>query len=333
MNVLKCLLVMFAALVFAACGGETPDRKSDTGSATTGVDGTDGTDGADGSDGTDGADGSDGTGPIDGTDGTDGTDGIDGKDGTDGMSGGPKPPACVDDADCQSKCPDGKTCKCVNKKCVLEGSGSNNNSLAPCTDDSDCESEKNCPKTNKNGCKCADHPKADGKACVPACNTAADCPKLAITLDCVEGVCKPKQDDNNKPKCATDDDCKNCPSEKGCQCVDGVCKVKGAGTGAPKCTEDKDCQEKCPAGKVCVCQDSKCVTKSDSGPSTLPTCEKDEDCTEKCPKSAKIGCACNKKTKKCGVKCSAEAPCPNDKQQCNEKSGQCGPKKSPGGMN
>ena len=58
-----------------------------------------------------------------------------------------------------------------------------------CTTQSDCDVAGACPSTF--GCACTQTP--DGKACVPKCNTSADCPNPpGMTLVCgPDGLCIP----------------------------------------------------------------------------------------------------------------------------------------------
>ena len=62
---------------------------------------------------------------------------------------------------------------------------------APCDQQSDCEAQGGCPPDAGQGCVCESTPQ--GKLCIPACNTSADCPKPpGETLTCSpEGVCVP----------------------------------------------------------------------------------------------------------------------------------------------
>ncbi len=57
-----------------------------------------------------------------------------------------------------------------------------------CSSNAQCKGAA-CPKGARRGCTCAAVP--GGKACVPACSAASDCPGPGSHIRCVGGLCRP----------------------------------------------------------------------------------------------------------------------------------------------
>ena len=139
-----------------------------------------------------------------------------------------------------------------------------------CTEDADCAGTPPCPAEAPKGCVCVPGP--NGNACIPACDTAADCPDIeGVELICLpDGFCGPGtiEPDCGDGQCTPPETVESCPAD----CEDPV--------DPPLCTTDADCQgtPPCPpaqdAPKGCLC------VVTPSGNACIPACDVDADCPD-----------------------------------------------------
>ena len=127
----------------------------------------------------------------------------------------------------------------------------------PCDSSDACQDA--CPLESK-ACVCASVGPQGENACVPACDSDADCPSPpdGVTLQCREGICVPDRRPPPPPKrCDDDAACAGeCPAgAKGCACHQ---PPRGDKVCAPTCGTDADC----PTGEgipPLSCHDGFCV--------------------------------------------------------------------------